>query len=189
MKGTRMYEPYGYREQYKYSSQRGVIEEFVDEFFTDVRYNKLDKKIHFSNVYGNEKVSIDVREFDTPGIVNTTYDKTTRILTLELDNGNTEEINLTEIIGQIEASLAVLVEEEKNRAISVELVLKEMVEAIADGLAEISGNAIGKLTYEWDSENKEMVLKTYNVNEELKDTVGLFDTDEEGEILLEAGDF
>ena len=189
MKSVRMYEPWGYREQNKYQSEKEVILNFSEDFFADVKYKNVDKKIHFYNVYGNETCTIDVSEFPAPDIVNTTYDSETKSLTIEFDNGTTTKIDLTGVINDISVPLTLKIDEETNRAVSVELILQQMIEAIADELASVSDNSISKVTYEWNQEDNTMSLRLFNVNDELKTSVGLFDTDDNGEVLLTAGDF
>jgi hypothetical protein len=60
---TRMYEPWGYRDQDNYQSTESIIEDDFGEFFADVNYKREDNKIHFKNKDGKEVANLDVNEF------------------------------------------------------------------------------------------------------------------------------
>ena len=60
---TRMYEPWGYRDENNYESSEIIRENDLESFFSDVNYNKDDNKIHFQNKDGEEVASLDVNEF------------------------------------------------------------------------------------------------------------------------------
>ena len=62
---TRMYEPWGYREENDYQSGENQFEKELNELFASASYNKDDKKIHFFNNDGLDLsgYSIDTNEF------------------------------------------------------------------------------------------------------------------------------
>lgn len=60
---TRMYEPWGYRDQNNYQGTETILENDLESFFAEVSYNKDDNKIHFANKDGVEKATLDVNEF------------------------------------------------------------------------------------------------------------------------------
>lgn len=60
---TRMYEPWGYRDENNYQSADIIKENDLDSFFAKVNYNRDDNKIHFSNRDGLEVGNLDVNEF------------------------------------------------------------------------------------------------------------------------------
>ena len=101
---TRMYEPWGYREENDYQSGENQFEKELNELFASASYNKDDKKIHFFNNDGLDLSgsSIDTNEFASGVIESATYDKETKILTIVFSNGDIVEINLAELIDENE---------------------------------------------------------------------------------------
>lgn len=101
---TRMYEPWGYREENDYQSGENQFEKELNELFASASYNKDDKKIHFFNNDGLELSgsSIDTNEFASGVIESASYDKTTKILTIVFSNGDIVEINLADLIDENE---------------------------------------------------------------------------------------
>ena len=101
---TRMYEPWGYREENDYQSGENQFEKELNELFASASYNKDDKKIHFFNNDGLELSgsSIDTNEFASGVIESATYDKETKILTIVFSNGDIVEINLADLIDENE---------------------------------------------------------------------------------------
>lgn len=99
---TRMYEPWGYQEENNYQSDENILIGDLDSFFSDATYKSDDKKIHFFNRDGEEKVTIDVTEFSSSVIESTSYDSTTKILTIVFSNGDVIEINLADLIDENE---------------------------------------------------------------------------------------
>ena len=101
---TRMYEPWGYREENDYQSGENQFEKELNELFASASYNKDDKKIHFFNNDGLDLSgsSIDTNEFASGVIESATYDKETKILTIVFSNGDIVEINLADLIDENE---------------------------------------------------------------------------------------
>ena len=97
---TRMYEPWGYRDQDYYESDEDIIIDNLDKLFADAKYDDSDKKIHFYNTDGEEKASIDVTEFANSVIDHVEYDSTTKILTIVFSNGDVIEINMADLIDE-----------------------------------------------------------------------------------------
>ena len=60
---TRMYEPWGYREENNYQSSENIREDDLSSFFADVEYKRDDNKIHFSNKDGEEVGTLNVDDF------------------------------------------------------------------------------------------------------------------------------
>lgn len=101
---TRMYEPWGYREENDYQSGENQFEKELNELFASASYNKDDKKIHFFNNDGLDLSgsSIDTNEFASGVIESATYDKETKILTIVFSNGDIVEVNLADLIDENE---------------------------------------------------------------------------------------
>ena len=99
---TRMYEPWGYREENDYQSSAGMLGDDLEKFFARAEYNKKDQKIHFYNKDDEEKGSIDVTEFASSVIEDVHYDSTTKILTIKFANGDVININIAELIDENE---------------------------------------------------------------------------------------
>jgi hypothetical protein len=101
---TRMYEPWGYREENNYQSDENQFDNELNELFASASYNKDDKKIHFFNNDGLDLSgsSIDTNEFASGVIESATYDKETKILTIVFSNGDIVEINLADLIDENE---------------------------------------------------------------------------------------
>lgn len=60
---TRMYEPWGYRDENNYESSEIIRENDLDSFFSGVSYKREDNKIHFTNKDGEEVGSLNVNDF------------------------------------------------------------------------------------------------------------------------------
>jgi len=101
-KRTRMYEPWGFREENDYISNSDRLITDLDKFFAKVEYNDEDKKIHFYNKDDEEKGSVDVTEFASTVVESATYDSETKILTITFSNGDVVEINLAQLIDESE---------------------------------------------------------------------------------------
>ena len=99
---TRMYEPWGYREENDYQSSAGMLGDDLEKFFAKVAYDKNDQKIHFYNKDDEEKGTVDVTEFASSVIEDVHYDSTTKILTIKFANGDVININIAELIDENE---------------------------------------------------------------------------------------
>ena len=64
---TRMYEPWGYREENEYQSSDSIYENELDDFFASASYVKDDNKIHFANKNGKDVATLNVDDFVQPG--------------------------------------------------------------------------------------------------------------------------
>ena len=89
-----------------------------------------------------------------------------------------------------------MVEDETNRATSVENTLLNLIEQAIDNqvvmqetINKIKADAFTDVDYAWNEGDNKMSLNFYNSNDELKDSADLFDTNEVGEILFDAGNF
>ena len=153
---TRMYEPWGYRDENNYESSEVIRENDLGSFFSDVNYNKDDNKIHFQNKDGEEVASLDVNEFvKSDSIIDHTEYKD-GILKIYFTNGDVITINLSELLDEnefknglqvVDHVISVLVDDsaldekidaEIARAISAETVLDIKIDQeIADRIADV----------------------------------------------------
>lgn len=201
IKRTRMYEPWGYRDQDNYASRRsGSISLGKPIYY--IEYNYKDNLLHFYDSVYKELDTLDVSEFKTSPspIESTEYNPTTKVLTIKFENGETESIALDKLVESIERDIENVVDQEKERAIAVETVLAEMIEAAVSGATSaetalqeqidtIKENTFYKVEYVLDSETNKMNINFMNVDDNIKGSVELFDTDDEGRILLDAGTY
>ena len=101
-KKTRMYEPWGYRDENNYQGIGIILENDLDSFFAEVAYNKDDNMIHFSNKDGEEKATIDVSEFvKSDTIVERAWYEDGKIY-IKFTNGDVITIDVEELIDQNE---------------------------------------------------------------------------------------
>ena len=99
---TRMYEPWGYKDENNYQSTQIIMENDLDGFFANVSYNKDDNKIHFANKDGEEVANLDVNEFvKSDSIIEKTEYKD-GILKIYFTNGDIITINLSELLDENE---------------------------------------------------------------------------------------
>ena len=99
---TRMYEPWGYRDENNYQGMGIILENDLDSFFAEVAYNKDDNMIHFSNKDGEEKAAIDVSEFvKSDTIVERAWYEDGKIY-IKFTNGDVITIDVEELIDQNE---------------------------------------------------------------------------------------
>ena len=64
---TRMYEPWGYRDENNYQSSDSIYENELDDFFASASYVKDDNKIHFANKNGEDVATLNVDDFVQQG--------------------------------------------------------------------------------------------------------------------------
>jgi len=64
---TRMYEPWGYRDENNYQSSDSIYENELDDFFASASYVKDDNKIHFANKDGKDVATLNVDDFVQQG--------------------------------------------------------------------------------------------------------------------------
>ena len=99
---TRMYEPWGYRDENNYQSADIIKENDLDSFFAKVNYNKDDNKIHFSNRDGLEVGNLDVNEFiKSDQIVERAWYEDGKIY-VKFTNGDLITIDVKEILDENE---------------------------------------------------------------------------------------
>ena len=177
-KVNKPYDPYEFREQQGYNSKRNSIAATVKKFFVNAKYDKNDSKIHFYNVKGEEKCSINVKEFPSDGVKGITYNYVNKILVITYESGRVIEVNLNgfinNVIGKIEKQIDVL---------------SESIEEIINNETRLQTIVFSASEYVWDEEHNKMKINFYNANNELRDSVELFDTNKDGEIMVEAGNF
>ena len=99
---TRMYEPWGYRDENNYQSADIIKENDLDSFFAKVNYNRDDNKIHFSNRDGLEVGNLDVNEFiKSDQIVERAWYEDGKIY-IKFTNGDLITIDVKEILDENE---------------------------------------------------------------------------------------
>ena len=125
---TRMYEPWGYRDENNYESAEIIHENDLESFFADVSYNKDDNKIYFYNKDGEEKGALDVSEFVKSDSIIDKVEYKDGILTITFTNGDEIHIDLSELIDENEFKdglivdghvVKVLVDDESERWLTV----------------------------------------------------------------------
>ena len=99
---TRMYEPWGYREENNYESVEIIHENDIDSFFADTTYNKDDNKIYFSNKDGEVVANLDVSEFVKSDSIIDKVEYNDGILTITFTNGDVITIDLTQLLDENE---------------------------------------------------------------------------------------
>lgn len=99
---TRMYEPWGYQDENNYQGAGTILENDLESFFADAKYNKDDNKIHFQNKDGEEVGSLDVNEFvKSDSIVEEAKYEDGKII-IKFTNGDVITINVEELIDENE---------------------------------------------------------------------------------------
>lgn len=99
---TRMYEPWGYRDENNYESSEIIRENDLDSFFAGVSYKKEDNKIHFTNKDGEEVGNLDVNEFiKSDQIVERAWYENGNIY-IKFTNGDIITIDVKELIDENE---------------------------------------------------------------------------------------
>ena len=143
---TRMYEPWGYRDENNYESSEVIRENDLGSFFSDVNYNKDDNKIHFQNKDGEEVASLDVNEFvKSDSIIDHTEYKD-GILKIYFTNGDVITINLSELLDENEF---------KNGLQVVDHVISVLVDDSSDKYLSVSENGVKVAGIEADIEAEE----------------------------------
>ena len=130
---TRMYEPWGYRDENNYESSEIIHENDLESFFSGVNYNKDDNKIHFQNKDGEEVASLDVNEFvKSDSIIDHTEYKD-GILSIYFTNGDVVNIDLTELLDENEF---------KDGLVVNEGVVKVLIDGESDGYLSVGENGV-----------------------------------------------
>lgn len=156
---TRMYEPWGYRDQDNYQSTESIIEDDFSSFFAGVNYKKEDNKIHFKNKDGKEVASLDVNEFvKSDQIVEKAWYEDGKIY-IKFTNGDLITIDVKELIDENEFAdglqvndgvVSVLKDSSSERWLTVSEngVKVSGIQAEIDRLDERIDNEIGRATSE-----------------------------------------
>lgn len=99
---TRMYEPWGYRDQDNYQSTESIIDNDFYKFFAGVNYKREDNKIHFKNKDGEEVATLDVSEFiKSDQIVERAWYEDGKIY-IKFTNGDIVTIDVKELLDENE---------------------------------------------------------------------------------------
>ena len=99
---TRMYEPWGYRDQDNYQSTESIIDNDFYKFFAGVNYKREDNKIHFKNKDGEEVATLDVSEFiKSDQIVERAWYEDGKIY-IKFTNGDIISIDVKELLDENE---------------------------------------------------------------------------------------
>ena len=125
---TRLYEPWGYRDQDNYQSSESIIEDDFNKFFADASYKKDDNKIHFKNKDGKDVATIDVSEFVNSGqVIEKAWYKDGKIY-IKFTNGDLLTIDVKELIDEnefkdglqvVDGIVSVLIDPSSEKWISV----------------------------------------------------------------------
>lgn len=99
---TRMYEPWGYRDENNYQSSEIIMENDFDSFFSDTKYVKDDNKIYFYNKDEKKVGELDVSEFVKSDSIIEKTEYSDGILTITFTNGDVITIDLTELLDENE---------------------------------------------------------------------------------------
>ena len=130
---TRMYEPWGYRDENNYESSEIIHENDLESFFSGVNYNKDDNKIHFQNKDGEEVASLDVNEFvKSDSIIDHTEYKD-GILSIYFTNGDVVNIDLTELLDENEFKDGLIVNDH---------VVKVLIDGESDDYLSVGENGV-----------------------------------------------
>lgn len=130
---TRMYEPWGYREENNYQGREIICENDLDSFFADTEYVKDDNKIYFYNKDGEKVGILNVEEFvKSDSIVEKTEYKD-GILKIYFTNGDIITIDLTELLDENEF---------KDGLIVADHVVKVLVDANSERWLTVSPDGV-----------------------------------------------
>ena len=156
---TRMYEPWGYRDENNYQSADIIKENDLDSFFAKVYYNKDDNKIHFSNRDGLEVGNLDVNEFiKSDKIIERAWYEDGKIY-IKFTNGDLITIDVKEVLDENEFKDGLQVNDgivtvlkdpasERWLTISIDGVKVSGIQAEIDRLDERIGDEIARATGE-----------------------------------------
>lgn len=143
---TRMYEPWGYQDENNYQGAETILENDLESFFADAKYNKDDNKIHFYNKDGEEKGSLDVSEFVKSDSIIDKVEYKDGILTITFTNGDEVHIDLSELIDENEFKDGLIVDGH---------VVKVLIDGESDKYVSVSENGIKVAGIEADIEAEE----------------------------------
>lgn len=89
---TRMYEPWGYREENEYQGSATILENDLNSLFASAEYDKKDGCIHFKNKDGEEVGKLDTSDFSSGGgkeVDTITYNSETQTVVIKYKDGST----------------------------------------------------------------------------------------------------
>lgn len=97
---TRMYEPWGYRDQNYYESDVTGNNSDFSKFFAKTEYVKDDNKIYFYNEHGTTKGVLDVNEFmkDDKIVEKAYYDHDSQSIIIKFTNGDTITVPVEDLL-------------------------------------------------------------------------------------------
>ena len=97
---TRMYEPWGYRDQNYYESDVTGTNADFSKFFAKTEYVKDDNKIYFYNEHGTTKGVLDVNEFmkDDKIIEKAYYDHDSQSIIIKFTNGDVITVPVEDLL-------------------------------------------------------------------------------------------
>jgi len=130
---TRMYEPWGYRDENNYQGTEIIHENELDSFFAETSYNKDDNKIHFFNKDGEEKASIDVSEFVKSDSIIERTEYVDGILKIYFTNGDVITVDLTELIDENEFKDGLIIDDHA---------VKVLVDSTSEPYLSVSENGV-----------------------------------------------
>ena len=133
MAKTRMYEPWGYRDENEYESSQIIQENDFDSFFSGVEYKQEDNKIHFTNKDGEEVGVLNVEDFVTSGGVIERTEYSDGILKIYFTNGDVVTIDFTEIIDGNEFKDGLIVDDH---------VVKVLIDQNSESYVSVSENGV-----------------------------------------------
>lgn len=130
---TRMYEPWGYQDENNYQGAETILENDLESFFADAKYNKDDNKIHFQNKDGEDVGSLDVNEFVKSDSIIDHTEYANGILKIYFTNGDVITINLTELLDENEFKDGLIVDEH---------IVKVLIDGDSEKYISVSENGI-----------------------------------------------
>jgi len=158
---TRIYEPWGYREEDNYESSAGIFENLLEKFFTSVKYDEENNKIIFGNKDEEDIASLDLSGLtpsggtvytfnnglqENEGSVSVLIDSESEPYITTSDNGvKISGINCA--ITNVETELQTAITTEENRAKAKENELDEKIDITASGLSKAIESLVEKLGY------------------------------------------
>lgn len=188
---TRMYEPWGYRDQNDYQGVGDVIATEMNQFISNVSYNSSAGTLVFTNDEGEEIVTVDVSQFAAAHVTATTFDSDTKIYYIYYDNGDVVKLDMSDLIDVSEAGDGLTADTEGRLAIKLDdgLDTSEYLIVGPDGLGVTSAitNAFTDAELNWEADANGFNIDYFNSKTNKMDTVKLFDTDDRGNVHIGPG--
>ena len=188
---TRMYEPWGYRDQNDYQGVGDVIAGEMNQFISNVSYNSSAGTLVFTNDDGKELVTVDVTKFAQARVDHTEYDPYTKTYYIYYTNGDVVELDFSELIDQFEAGDGLTADTEGRLTIKLDdgLDTSEYLTVGPDGLGVTSAitNAFTDAELNWEADANGFNIDYFNSKTNKMDTVKLFETDANGNVHIGPG--